>query len=120
MQNKIRRIICDPSAESFQLQLKKDFRDKGWACPLKDAENDVLNGIRVQARMMKSGEYAIYKPCCPETVAEKYAYSWNKKKQMLGIDEPLKTNDHCCDNERYVLYTEFGQKYNYDISNFVN
>lgn len=112
IRNKIRNIYCDPSAESFQLQLKRDD-----VTGLKDADNDVLNGIRTVARMLASGEYAIGH-FCKEYINEFYGYCWDEKKQTVGEDKPIKTNDHCQDNGRYVVYSKFGSG-KYDISKFI-
>ena len=112
--NKIRNIYCDPSAESFQLQLKRD-----GVVGLRDAENEVLDGIRTVARMLQNGEFAIYKDCV-NYINEMYSYAWNPKKQIVGQDVPLKVNDHCQDTGRYVIYSKYGSGSQYDISKFVN
>lgn len=111
--HQIRDIYCDPSAESFQLQLKRD-----GVHGLRDAENEVLDGIRTVARMLQSGEYAIHETC-KNYINEMYSYAWNPKKQLVGEDLPLKVNDHCQDCSRYVIHTKFGLNA-YDISKFVN
>lgn len=115
---KIRHIYCDPSAESFQLQLKKDLSRNNIGALVYDADNEVLDGIRTVARMLSEGEYMIG-AACKECINEKYAYAWDPKKQDKGEDAPIKKHDHCSDNERYVLYTKFGTK-QYDIAKFVN
>ena len=109
--NKIRGIYCDPSAESFQLQLKRD-----GVYGIKDADNDVLNGIRTVANMLGTGKYAIYRSCV-NYIKEFYSYMWDKKAQIKGEDKPVKTSDHAQDNGRYVIHTKFGSK-KYDISKF--
>ena len=111
--NKVRNIYCDPSAESFQLQLRRD-----GVHGLRDAENEVLDGIRTVARMLQNGEFAICKNC-RNYIDEMYSYAWNPKKQLVGEDLPLKTNDHCQDTGRYVIHTKFGLS-GYDIANFLN
>jgi PBSX family phage terminase large subunit len=103
VKHKIRGIYCDPSAESFQLQLRRD-----GIINMRDAENEVLDGIRTVARMFVTGEYAIYKYGCPKLIDEMYAYAWDPKSQSKGEDIPLKTHDHAQDNQRYVLHTVYG------------
>lgn len=99
-----RYIILDPSAASFKIQLMKDgFRG------IKPANNDVLDGIRTQANMLKNGDYAVYKDCS-QTIKDYSAYSWDIKSQLKGIDAPIKQNDHTKDTERYVLQTLYGDK----------
>ncbi len=112
--NRIRNIYCDPSAESFQLQLRRDgFHG------LRDADNEVLDGIRTVARMLQTGEYAIGAHC-RNNIKEKYSYAWDKKKQERGEDAPIKSHDHCSDMERYLIHTKFGSGSQYDISKFIN
>ena len=105
----ISQIIIDPSAASFKTQLKKDGFGK-----ITDAENDVIDGIRTQARMLKSGEYAISEDC-PQTIEDYDGYVWDEKAQLKGEDKPIKQNDHTKDVERYVIFTLFGKRtINYD------
>ena len=91
------QIIVDPSASSFKEQLRR-FRMK-----VKNAQNEVIDGIRVVSSMIKSGRYFISTDC-PNTIKEKGLYSWDEKKQLLGEDAPKKVFDHCSDAERYGLY----------------
>ena len=91
------QIIVDPSASSFKEQLRR-FRMK-----VKNAQNEVIDGIRIVSSMIKSGRYFISKEC-PNTIKEKGLYSWDEKKQLEGIDSPKKLYDHCSDAERYGLY----------------
>ena len=105
----VRAIILDPSAASFEIQLVRD----GFF-NVKPAVNDVIDGIRTQARMLKSGEYAIMDECT-QTIDDYGAYAWDAKAQLVGEDKPIKVNDHTKDVERYVLHTEFGDnQYNVD------
>ena len=109
---KIRSIYCDPSAESFQLQLRRD-----GILNLRDAENEVLDGIRTKARMLSSGEYVI-SPSCRNYIDEFYSYSWDEKRQLIGEDKPIKKFDHCQDCARYVIHSIFGVQ-EYDLMKFV-
>jgi len=103
---KPRKIIIDPSAASFKLQLKKD----GFLNVV-DAENEVVDGIRTQARMLQSGEYAIINhPTNQPCINEYYGYVWDEKASKRGEDKPLKEGDHTKDDERYLLHTNFGQE----------
>ncbi len=97
-----RAIIVDPSAESFQLQLKRD----GFFNVV-DANNAVLDGIRTQARLLQTGKYKIMRNCT-QTIEDYGAYVWDPKAQKKGEDEPVKQNDHTKDEERYFLHTVFG------------
>jgi PBSX family phage terminase large subunit len=92
-------IVIDPSAASFKVALRK----KVFAV-VHDADNDVLNGIRTQARMLCSGEYKIC-ACCKHTIMDYGAYLWDRNAAKRGEDKPIKQNDHTKDPERYVLHT---------------
>lgn len=98
-----RGIYVDPSALSLKTQLRKD----GFLY-IKDAKNDVLNGIRTQATLLQTGKYAIHRRC-KQTREDYGAYSWDPKAQLKGEDKPLKQHDHTKDPERYVLYTLYGE-----------
>jgi len=102
-----RKIYVDPSAASFKLQLKKD----GFT-GITDANNDVLDGIRTQARMLQNGDYTIIRhksnqPC----IDEYYGYVWDENAVKRGEDKPLKTSDHTKDEERYILHSEYGKEH---------
>jgi len=100
---KVSYIIIDPSALSFKTQLRKEK----LTGTLVDANNDVLDGLRTQSRMLKHGEYAICDRCI-NTIDEYFGYVWDAKAQDKGEDKPIKMNDHTKDFERYVLHTLYG------------
>jgi PBSX family phage terminase large subunit len=102
--DEVDKIIVDPSAASLKVQLVKD----GFS-GITDAKNDVLDGIRTQARMLKSGEYAVCEDC-KQTIEDYDGYVWDEKAQLKGEDKPIKQNDHTKDTERYVIYTLFGER----------
>lgn len=88
-------IVIDPSAASFKLNVRR-FHMK-----TKNADNEVMDGIRTVATMM--GEQRLFvSDECKETIASIYSYVWDSTKQLRGIDAPLKNDtDHCCDALRY-------------------
>ena len=95
-------IYGDPSASSFKLQLKKDGVRR-----VKDANNDVVLGIRFVSSLMSTGRYHI-DPGCKQTIRETASYSWDPKAQDKGEDKPIKKDDHSSDETRYTLYTHLG------------
>jgi PBSX family phage terminase large subunit len=101
-------VIVDPSAASFKLALKAEARERDTFIRIKDADNDVISGIRTQASMLRSGAYAICEHCT-NTLREYEGYVWDKKSQLLGVDAPVKKDDHTKDPERYVLHTLFAK-----------
>jgi PBSX family phage terminase large subunit len=98
----IREFILDPSAASFRAALEN------VGIPVRDADNDVLNGIRTVSSMLHIGQFKIGTEC-KQTVKGISGYMWDSKAQARGEDKPLKINDHTCDMVRYGLFTLFGQ-----------
>lgn len=96
----IRHIYVDPSAASFKAELRK----RGFT--VRDANNDVLNGIRRQAQMLHSGEYRVG-ASNKDVIREYSAYLWDEAASIRGEDKPLKQHDHGKDMERYALLSEF-------------
>ncbi len=92
-------VYCDPSAVSWKLELAR----KGYR--VLNADNDVINGIRLVGSSLNMGKFYIDQSCV-NTLREYTGYVWDSKAQLVGQDKPLKQNDHTCDTDRYVLYTE--------------
>jgi len=101
---KVRHVIVDPSAASFKNQLRADgFHG------IKNADNGVLDGIRLQAKMLQSHQYMICNhPSNEPVINEYYGYVWDSKAMKHGEDKPLKESDHAKDAERYAIQTLFG------------
>lgn len=98
----VRYFILDPSAASF----KAEWREQGFS--VRDADHDVIEGIRTQAKMLTSGTYKLGPDGSNQPVIDEYgAYVWDKRAQERGEDKPLKQNDHGKDEERYFLLTMY-------------
>jgi PBSX family phage terminase large subunit len=99
-----RYIYVDPAAASFKAELRR----RGF--PVRDADNDLVNGIRTQATLLKSGAYAVHRRCA-RTIRDYPGYVWDAKAQRRGEDKPLKGSgaspDQTKDMERYFLRSEF-------------
>lgn len=95
-QTPIQQIIIDPSAASFRATIRKHGRFS-----VRDAKNDVLDGIRFTATLLQSGVIT-FSPSCRETIAEFGAYAWDEKQQK---DAVIKENDHSMDQMRYFAFT---------------
>lgn len=93
------RIIVDPAAASFRVQLD---RDGAWN--LTPAENDVLYGIRLVSNGLNAGWLRITDHC-QGLINEIPGYSWDPKAALAGEDKPIKVNDDSCDALRYVVTT---------------
>jgi PBSX family phage terminase large subunit len=92
----ISEIIIDPSAASMIAEIRKHGRFS-----VRQANNDVLDGIRETAAAFKSGRLKVTKNCSG-AIAEFSAYRWDDKKQE---DKPVKENDHAMDEIRYFVNT---------------
>lgn len=94
------RWICiDPSAASFVQQL---YRDK--VPNLTQADNSVLDGLRVTASLF-SLEQLVIDPSCVMLLMEIPGYCWDADASKKGEDKPLKKADHLCDALRYAIAT---------------
>lgn len=91
-------VIVDPSAASWKILLMR----AGF--PVRNANNDVLNGIRTVANKLQKGEFLIDRSCV-NTQKEYSTYVWDEKAQQKGIDKPMKVRDHTCDADRYGIHT---------------
>lgn len=107
----VRGIYLDPSAESFEWELKK----RGLR--VLQAENDVYPGITFMADLISNHELKVTR-ACPTLIGELEMYSWDPKKALRGIEEPIKGNDHAADALRYVVFSVFGKRHklNFDAA----
>jgi len=86
----IDEVIVDPSAASFLTLL----RQKGWR--VRKADNDVLEGIRVTADLLRQGRLVICRGC-RDALREIGLYRWDSG----GGDKVKKEFDHAMDEIRY-------------------
>lgn len=98
-------IIIDPSAASFKVELRKKSLRTREADEVINANNEVLNGIRLVATMLQAKRLRINKTKCINTLKEFSAYIWNTKSSERGIEEPVKESDHGLDALRYYCKT---------------
>jgi len=97
----VRVIYLDPSAQSMEVELRqRQMR-------VKQADNDVLNGIRTVSNFLGSGDLVICNQA-QNLIREIEGYVWDSKKIEKGEDVPLKVRDHAVDTLRYCLFTHFG------------
>lgn len=97
----IRAVIADPSAASFIETLRR----RGWR--VKRADNEVLSGIRLTQRLLKSGRLVICKGC-EDAIREFGLYRWEE--QGDGQDRVKKEHDHAMDEIRYFAATVAGRE----------
>ena len=92
----VKQLYIDPSAASF----KEELRRRGLHTI--DANNEVLDGITVMTSEMKKGNLFVCKEC-KNMIREIESYSWDPRKAKIGIDEPIKRDDHAVDALRYCI-----------------
>ena len=95
--------IVDPSAASFEVELRRHRK------PVKQANNEVLDGIRFVSNLFTQGDLVICEEC-HNLIREMGSYVWDTRSMKLGEDKPLKQNDHALDAMRYVLFTNYGNR----------
>ena len=90
-EREIQRVIVDPSAASFiEVLRRKGFR-------VVRADNDVPDGIRVTADLLKRRRIVICREC-RDCLREMELYCWDER---TGREAPRKENDHAMDEMRY-------------------
>ena len=92
----VEQVIVDPSAASFKATIKR--HGKFW---VRDANNDVLDGIRLTGTLIQAGRL-LFDVSCENTQAEFGAYVWDEKSTT---DAVIKENDHSMDQIRYFVNT---------------
>lgn len=90
-------IIVDPSAGSFKEVIWRYGRYR-----VVDADNAVLDGVRLTGGMLRKGNIKI-STRCKSTIDEMGMYSWDKK---AAEDTVIKEFDHAMDAMRYMANTE--------------
>jgi PBSX family phage terminase large subunit len=97
----ISAIYVDPSAASF----KAEMRNAGIS-NIYDAQNDVMNGIRLVTEHLANGTMKICQ-CARNVIHEFSNYVWDLQAAQKGVEKPLKTNDHSMDAIRYVAFSRY-------------
>lgn len=92
----VKSIYIDPSAEAFQLELRRRNLHAVHA------NNEVEDGIQMMTSEMKKGNLVICKEA-ENTIREIESYVWDTKAAEKGYDEPMKKDDHAVDALRYVV-----------------
>lgn len=93
---RVERVVVDPSAASFRLQL---YEDGLVTAP---AYNDVLHGVSVMATLFAEGQLLVADRC-RGLIGEIPGYAWDERATEQGLDRPLKVADHSVDAARYAV-----------------
>ena len=105
--NNVKFIYVDPAAASFKIELKR----RENSIPVRDANNNVLEGIRSLSSMLANGDLKILSSC-RKLINEIQGYCWDPKAAEKGEDAPLKRFDHEIDSLRYAIFSYFGDRIN--------
>ncbi len=92
----IERVVVDPSAASFKETIRRHGKFAVW-----DANNSVLDGIRLTGTLLKAGHIKIHRSC-QDCIDEFGMYSWDTE---APEDAVIKENDHAMDDTRYFVAT---------------
>lgn len=101
----VKALYIDPSAASFKLEIRR----RNPTFSIRDADNDVENGIRTISSHLALGNLKVLKKC-RNLIQEFQSYVWDSKKAENGKEQPLKVFDHGLDALRYCVYTHYGAK----------
>lgn len=93
---KIERVVVDPSAASFKETVRRHGKFPVW-----DANNSVLDGVRLAGTLLKAGRLKIHRSC-KDCIREFGIYSWDSDSEA---DAVIKENDHAMDDIRYFCAT---------------
>ncbi len=98
-QNETTAVVIDPSALSFRVLLRR----MGYR--VREADNDVLDGIRDVSTLLNLGRLKVNTRCA-STLREFGTYAWDEKAALqIGAERPIKQNDHSMDALRYFVHT---------------
>jgi PBSX family phage terminase large subunit len=89
-------VVIDPSAASMIALIKKHGKFR-----VAKAKNEVLDGIRFTANLLKNGRMKIHRKC-EACINEFGLYKWDEK---ATEDKVVKDNDHAMDDTRYFANT---------------
>lgn len=93
---RIERVIVDPSAASFKETVRRHGKFAVW-----DADNSVLDGIRLTASLLNAGRILIHRSC-KGILSEFGQYRWD----MDALEDAvIKEFDHGMDQMRYFCAT---------------
>ena len=93
---RIERVIVDPSAASFKETVRRHGKFTVW-----DADNSVLDGIRLTATLLNAGRILIHRSC-KGILSEFGQYRWDMD---APEDAVIKEFDHGMDQMRYFCAT---------------
>ncbi len=102
------RVVVPHDSTSFNNQLMRDGFNISPVNP------DVLEGIKTVQSMLQNNRIRVHDTRAPNCVKQLQTYSWDSKARKLGIDKPLKRDDHSVDALRYAINDEIMSRIEWD------
>lgn len=93
-------FYADPARPDYIAEFRKIGAD------VREAANEVVEGITYVAERFKKNRHYIYKPGNREYLKKIYNYRW---RDNAAKEEPIKEDDDEMDAERYALYSHLGK-----------
>jgi PBSX family phage terminase large subunit len=109
----IKSLYLDPSAEAFQLELRRR------GIHVVHANNAVEDGIQMMTSEMKKGNLYVCEDCV-NTIREIESYVWDPKAAQRGDDIPMKKDDHACVVGDTVIQLEDGEYYVGELAGIID
>jgi PBSX family phage terminase large subunit len=98
------RVVVPHDSTSFNNQLMRD----GFS--IAPVNPDVLEGIKTVQNMLRDNRIRIHESKARDCIKQMQIYSWDSKAQKLGIEKPVKRDDHSPDALRYAVNDEIQSK----------
>lgn len=108
----INRVVVPHDSTSFNTQLLRD----GFS--LSPVNPDVLEGIKTVQSMLQNSRIRVHDTRARNCIKQLQTYSWDNKARKMGVDKPLKRDDHSVDALRYAINDEIMSRMEWDLPMF--
>jgi len=102
------RVVVPHDSTSFNNQLMRDGYN------IYPINPDVLEGIKTVQNMLRDGRIRIHDTKANNCIRQLQSYSWDNKAKKLGIEKPVKRDDHSPDALRYAINDEIQTRIQWD------
>ena len=101
---KTSKILVDPSATALKVALRQQFIANRLV--VLDAKNSIDIGVQATQGALENGKILI-STRCENLIQELENLVWDETQQAVGIDKPIKKDDHATDALRYFALYHF-------------
>ena len=108
----LNRVVVPHDSTSFNNQLLRDGYN------IQPLNPDVLEGIKTVQSMLQNNRIRVHDGRAQHCIRQLQTYSWDNKARKLGIDKPLKRDDHSVDALRYAVDDEIQSRLEWDLPMF--